>query len=133
MLNEKKLMKLGNIFANFKEIKAAYLFGSYVENKENNLSDLDIGILLNEGYSNMIKLNILTKLTENNFDNVDLVILNNAPPLTQFEVVKHNNLIYQQENFDVPGFYSKVVRTFLDFKPYLEVQRSYLKERVLNG
>jgi uncharacterized protein len=133
MLNIQNIRCLREVFSGFNQIKAAYLFGSYVENKETKYSDIDIGLVLNDDYDSMIKLDILMKLTENNFDNIDLVILNRANPLVKFEAVKHNKLIYQQEEFNAAGYYSLVIRTFLDFRPYLEVQRHYLKERILNG
>ncbi len=125
--------KLKDIFTSYNEIKAAYLFGSYAEEEQNRNSDLDIGILLAEDYNKMIKLDILTKLTQNNFDNVDLVIINNASILVKYEVIKHNKLIYCRNDFDFSVYYSKITRLFLDFKPYLEVQRMYLKERIING
>lgn len=125
--------KLKGIFAGYNEIKAAYLFGSYAEGKQSSDSDLDLGVLLEEGYSKMIKLDILTKLTQNNFDHVDLVIINNASILVKYEVIKHNRLIYRSVDFDSSAFYSKTIRQYLDFKPYLEVQRMYLKERIINA
>jgi len=125
--------KLKDIFAGYNEIKAAYLFGSYADGKQNKNSDLDMGILLDEEYNKMIKLDILTELTQNNFDNIDLVVINNASILVKYEIVKHNRLIYCRNDFDFSAYYSKVVRLYLDFKPYLEVQRMYLKERIING
>lgn len=53
--------KLKKIFSNYEEIKVAQLFGSYAEGKENINSDLDIGILLDKNYDQMIKLDILTE------------------------------------------------------------------------
>ncbi len=127
------LENLKKIFSGYNEIKAAYLFGSYAVGKQNRNSDLDIGLLLAEDYDLMIKLDILTKLTKNNFDNVDLVIINNVSILVKYEVIKHNQLIFSKDDFDSAAYFSKIVRLYLDFKPYLEVQRMYLKERILNG
>lgn len=133
MLSEKKIKLLKHVFSKFKDIKATYLFGSHAEDRENKYSDLDIGLVLNDGYNPVLKLDILTKLTENNFENIDIVILNQANPLIKYEVIKNNKLIYKQDSFDASSYYSLVVRTFLDFRSYLDVQRHYLKERILNG
>ncbi|MFW6001691.1 MAG: type VII toxin-antitoxin system MntA family adenylyltransferase antitoxin [Halanaerobium sp.] len=130
---EVNFVELKKIFSTYNQIKAAYLFGSYAEGRENKKSDLDLGILLDENYNKMIKLDILSKLSENNFDDVDLVILNTASILLKYEIVKHNQLIYCREDFDFSSYFSKTVRFFLDFKPYLKVQREYLKERIING
>ena len=125
--------KLENIFSNQIEVKAAYLFGSYARGEQKTDSDIDIGILLDENFDRIIKLDLLTSLTENGFDDVDLVILNNASILLKYEIVKNNNLIYSRSDFDTSSYFSKIIRLYLDFKPYLEVQREYLKERILNG
>lgn len=125
--------KLENIFSNQIEVKAAYLFGSYARGEQKTDSDIDIGILLDENFDRIIKLDLLTSLTENGFDDVDLVILNNASILLKYEIVKNNNLIYSRSDFDTSSYFSKIIRLYLDFKPYLEVQRKYLKERILNG
>jgi hypothetical protein len=42
-------------------------------------------------------------------------------------------VVYQNERFDRGAYYSKVVRMYLDFLPYLEVQREAYKRRILNG
>lgn len=125
--------RLKDLFASYNNIKAAYLFGSYAEGKENKNSDIDIGILLGENADEMVKIKILTTLTENNFDNIDLVIINKASILVKYEIIKHNKLIYSRNDFNSAAYYSKIVRFFLDFKPFLKVQRSYLKERIING
>lgn len=125
--------KLENIFSNQIKVKAAYLFGSYARGEQKTDSDIDIGILLDENFDRIIKLDLLTSLTENGFDDVDLVILNNASILLKYEIVKNNNLIYSRSDFDTSSYFSKIIRLYLDFKPYLEVQRKYLKERILNG
>ncbi len=80
-----------------------------------------------------LKLEILGDLIELGYDNVDLAILNNMSILGQYEVVKHNKIIYQREDFDPHSYFSLIIRKYLDFKPYLKVQRKYLKKRILNG
>lgn len=133
MLSKESKIKLQDIFKQYKEIKVAFLFGSYADDKENKLSDLDLGILLENNYNRDIKLDILSKLTKNKFCNVDLVIINHASLLTRFEIVKHNKVIYKREDFDYPEYFSLTIRKFLDFRPCLQVQGQYLKERILNG
>jgi len=49
------------------------------------------------------------------------------------EVVRHNRLIYQTEDFDRGAYFSRIVRQFLDFRPYLDVQRQAYKQRILHG
>jgi hypothetical protein len=133
MLYSEEKEKLKNIFASYSVIRVAYLFGSYAKNKEGELSDIDLGVLLLDNYDKIIKLDIMSDLAENSFCDVDLVILNEADLLTQFEIVKHNKIIYQDKDFDAANYFSKTIRKFLDFRPFLAVQREYFKERLLNG
>ncbi|WP_027339019.1 type VII toxin-antitoxin system MntA family adenylyltransferase antitoxin [Halonatronum saccharophilum] len=132
-LKESQLKSLKDIFKLYNNIKAAYLFGSYAQDKERKNSDIDIGILLDKGYDKMIKVDILAKLAEYGYCEVDLVILNQADIVTRYEIVKHNKIIYKREDFDANTYFSFSIRTFLDFEPILKVQRKYLKEQILNG
>ncbi len=129
--NKKNLMK--NIFASFSSIKAVYLFGSFAENKTNRFSDIDIGILLEEGFSKSIKIDVLARLTEIGLDSIDLVIMNEAPLLLRHEIVKHNYLLYCKEGFDKNTYFSITVLKYLDFRPYQIYQQERFKERILNG
>ena len=133
MLSQEKLDKLENIFNKYSEVIAVYLFGSFAEDKENSYSDLDLGVLLDNEYKNTIKLDILADLANQNFCNVDIIILNQAGILSRFEAVKHNILIYKKEDFEFSSYYSRVIREFQDFRYLLKIQSSYLKERLLNG
>ena len=133
MLSQEKLEKLENVFNKYSEVIAVYLFGSFAEDKENSYSDLDLGVLLDNEYKNTIKLDILADLADQNFCNVDIIILNQAGILSRFEAVKHNILIYKKEDFEFSSYYSRVIREFQDFRYLLKIQSSYLKERLLNG
>ncbi len=133
MLSTEEILKLQKVFSQYKNIKATYLFGSHATNKTNRFSDLDIGILLEDGYNKKIKLDILTDLAEEDFCDVDLSIINEVSLLLQFEIVKHNLIIYKAPNFDSSTFYSITVRKYLDFEPLLKVQYKYMKERGMNG
>jgi len=122
--------QIKRIFSHYDTVRAVYLFGSHATCKQTARSDIDLGVLLEPGYNNMLKLDILTHLAAESFDRVDLVLLNEADLLTRFEVVKRNKLIYHDGTFNHPAFFSRVVREYLDFKPFYRVQRKYLKEKL---
>lgn len=125
--------KLEGIFSRYDKIKVAYLFGSHAANKDNKLSDIDLGILLDDDYNRDIKLSILADLAEVGLCNIDLVLLNEAPLMMKFEIVKYNNILFKRQDFNAAEYFSITVREYLDFKPFIEVQRRYFKERLLNG
>jgi hypothetical protein len=67
------------------------------------------------------------------FCNVDLIILPGDDVVLQYEAVRLNRIVYQRPDFDSATVFSLFVRRFLDFLPYLKVQREAYKQRVLNG
>jgi hypothetical protein len=51
----------------------------------------------------------------------------------QYEAVRLNRIVHQRPDFDSASVFSLFVRRYLDFLPYLKVQREAYKQRVLNG
>ncbi|MEK7448668.1 MAG: nucleotidyltransferase domain-containing protein [Planctomycetota bacterium] len=66
------------------DIIAAYLFGSAAKNRTTLFSDIDVAVLLNpalpENMFTDFKIDLALRLSRLLDKNVDLVILNNAPP-----------------------------------------------------
>jgi len=125
--------RFAGIFSKYPEIQAVYLFGSSVTGKTHRESDLDLAIVPRSHQAHHQKLDILTDLARLGFDDVDLIFLDTNDIVLRYEVVKHNQLIYQAEDFDRGTLFSTVVRQYLDFLPFLKVQRDAYKRRILNG
>lgn len=123
---------LPGIFRQYPGIKAVYLFGSAASGSIKPDSDLDIGIVPADRAIHNRKLDILTDLASIGFCNVDLVFLDVQDIVLRFEIVKHNNVIYQTDDFDSGEFFSLTLRQYSDFLPYLKVQREALKKRILD-
>jgi uncharacterized protein YutE (UPF0331/DUF86 family)/predicted nucleotidyltransferase len=124
--------RLKKVFQSYPAIQAVYLFGSRATGKTHPGSDLDIAIVPGDNGVRNQKLNILTDLARLGIDNIDLVFLDTEDLVLKYEAVKHNHLIYQKEPFSRGEMYSKVVRQYLDFEPYLKVQREAYKRRLCN-
>ncbi len=128
------LTLLGEVFQKYPEIQAVYLFGSVTSGKMHNESDVDLGIVSHSKALYEKRLDILTDLARYGFCEVDIVFLHNTDDIVlKYEVVRQNKLVYQREDFDRGGMYSKIIRQYLDFMPYLEVQRKAYKRRILDG
>ena len=125
--------RLSEIFSRYSDIQAVYIFGSRATGKTHADSDLDLAIIPRSDQARRQKLDILTDLAHLGFDNVDLVFLDTDDIVLRYEAIKHNRLIYQTEDFDRGTIYSNVVRQYLDFLPYLKVQREAYKRRILSG
>ena len=127
------LTKLGEIFALYPDIQAVYLFGSVAAGTERPDSDLDLALVPRSNALRRQKLEILTDLVRAGFDSTDLVILDTPDLVLQYEAVRHNRIIYQTADFEASTYFSIVVRKYLDFLPFLDVQRQAYKRRILNG
>ena len=124
--------RLREVFAGFPEVEAVYLFGSVAEGRANAASDIDLGLVVSSPLG-VRKLDILAELTAAGIDNVDLVTLDTDDIVLRFEVVGANRLIYARETFDHGTYFSRTVREYFDFQPYLDVQRKAYKERLERG
>jgi len=128
---DKTLFK--DIFKKYPAIRAVYLFGSMASGKAYAESDLDLAVISDDPALAEKKLDILTDLAQAGMCNVDLVFPTDNDIVLQYETIKQNNLIYHVPGFDRGAIYSKIIRKYFDFYPYLKVQRLAYKERILNG
>lgn len=127
------LTRLTDIFRKYREIQAVYLFGSAAEGRAGPESDLDLAIVPRSPAARERRLEILTDLAGAGFCNVDLVFLDTDDIVLKYEAVRLNRVIYQTDDFDRGETYSIIVRQYLDFLPYLEVQREAYRRSILNG
>lgn len=124
---------LADVFRKYPDIQAVYLFGSVGSGKGRCGSDLDLGIVPGNKDLRKNKLALLADLARSGFCNVDLVFLDVDDIVVKYEAVRQNRLIYRTRDFDRGSMYSKIVRQFLDFSPYLKVQREAYKRRIQSG
>ena len=109
------------------------MFGSSASGQTHAESDLDLAIVPRDSQVRLRKLDILTDLARAGFCDVDLTFLDTDDVVLKYEAVRQNRLVYHSEDFDRGAFYSQVVRKYLDFLPYLEVQREAYQRRILVG
>lgn len=133
MFNENDLHHLSEVFSKYPSVQAVYLFGSAAEGTMHNESDIDLAVVSNDKSLCSKKLSILTDLARNGFCEVDLVFIDDTDAVLQYEAVRNNVLVYQTPAFDRGSLYSNVIRKYLDFYPFLSVQRQAYKRRILGG
>jgi uncharacterized protein len=122
---------LDAVFRRYPDVQAVYLFGSAAEDRMRRDSDIDLAVVPRTDNCRERRLEMLADLTRAGFDNVDLVFLDTDDLVLKYEVVRQNCVVYQAADFDRGAMYSKVVRMYLDFLPYLDVQRQAYKRRIL--
>jgi predicted nucleotidyltransferase len=119
------------VFKRYPGVLAVYLFGSQAAGQARAESDIDLAVVPRDASVRTRRLEMLTDLAREGFSSVDLVFLDVKDIVLRYEAVRQNRVIYQAEDFDRGSYYSKIVRMYLDFLPYLEVQREAYKERRL--
>ncbi|MCX7950850.1 MAG: nucleotidyltransferase domain-containing protein [Clostridiales bacterium] len=113
---------LKSIFSNYGDkIEVVYLFGSAYTKKINPLSDVDIAVLINDEYSEMID-EIEEEVYQDvvkclKTDEIDLICLNKAPLSIQYGVIKNKQILYYYDKSKVVDYETKVITNYLDVKP----------------
>jgi len=113
------------------DVLFAYLFGSLSKGRTSPLSDVDIAVFLREGDLSDKRFEILGHLVEIlKTDEVDLVILNSAPPPLRMSIIQDKTLLADNEPFARHAFESVTIRTFLDF---FKIEKQILEKRYIRG
>jgi predicted nucleotidyltransferase len=104
-----------------------YLFGSQAREKSWNRSDVDLAVLLGSSLAN--ERHGLMSIFRSN--NIDLVILNDAPPLLTYEgVIRRGRLLFEKDRLARIRFEVRAFQEYVDTAPLREVQNRYLKEAI---
>lgn len=118
------------------EIIVAYLFGSQATGKAGLLSDVDLAFLIDPslvkdkgryGYHAQLITELMKLLVTND---VDVVILNEAPPLLKFKVIYNGRVIFSRSEKERLAFHVKAFNEYQDFRPFMAVQNRYLVDRL---
>ena len=114
---EENLPKAGAYLKSRPEVSFAYLFGSLAKGKPLPLSDVDIAVYLSES-SDVLekKLEILGELIAIlETDEIDLVILNEAPLALRMKILEYKKLIVDNAPFLRHRYESLTMREYFDF------------------
>lgn len=105
-------------------IKLAYLFGSTVRGDTGRLSDVDIGVLLDEKISKkdrfdleLILMGEIAILIKKN--KIDLIVLNEAPLLLAYNIIKSGIILKSDETARVK-FETKILSKYMDERYYIK-------------
>lgn len=110
------------------KIKLIYIFGSYAKGNNNENSDLDIAVLLEDTYNPLDKLSLIGALIDIfRRNDIDLVILNEASPVLRHQVIKYGKLAYKEDEDIKVNFEVKVLREYMDMEPFRRTQMEYIK------
>ena len=124
--------KLTSLF-DASDVVLAYLFGSEAKGTANRESDIDIAVLLSDQIpqaeygQRVVDLNTeLIGIFQR--DAIDVALLNTAPPLLAFQVVRHGVVIYDPLHRYV-SFYIDAFNQYADTQPLRDLQWQYYLKR----
>ena len=116
-----------------KYVIAFYAFGSLADGNLKPLSDLDFGILLSESLDRKERFSRHLDLigifnSELKTDEVDLVVLNDAPLRFVHNIIGTGKLLFCRDRNQLADFTEKTIKQYLDFKPLRDrFDREFLK------
>lgn len=113
-----------------------YLFGSQARGKVWVESDVDLAVLLGSGIPRerygKVRVELIAELMSV-FDSntVDVVVLNEAPPLLVYEgVIQGGRLLFEKDKLARMRFEVRAFQEYVDTAPLREIQNRYLKEAI---
>ena len=103
------------------DIIALFAFGSLATGDLKPLSDLDFGVLVSgklDQHKRFDKhLDLIGKFNEVlKTDEVDLVMMNDAPMRFSHNIIKSGKLLHCKSNIDLTDFIEKTIKLYLDFR-----------------
>ncbi len=116
------------------EIQFAILFGSIAKGTSNKLSDVDIAVMLAPdfkdsspyGYQATLTADLMQELKRND---VDVVILNEAPILLKYEIMRYGDFIHIRDKQARIQFQVDTLNQYEDFKHLYRVHEEAFHKR----
>lgn len=128
--------ELYRVLQPFQNITFALLFGSYADNTQTFLSDVDIAIYSDESIDLFTQGEIIASLEYRVNKKVDLVSLNDlykSNPRLSFNITNNHQVIFCNNNELYIDFKTESLKHYFDVKYMLDMFDNALKERLLNG
>lgn len=125
---------LQDTLASHQDIIAVFLFGSVAQDKAHRQSDLDVAVLFEQPLDPQQlfeRLLLIGTLLESRLSvAIDLIALNSAPLLLQFQILQHGQLIVENDRTQRCLFQMRSMSRYYDAKPYLDHLREQTIRRI---
>ena len=131
MLSQSQLDILKAFFEREGEIIAGYLFGSFAKGTDSHSSDVDVALLLADDTGPDTHTDLAGRYQGNLSEllgrEVDVVILNEAPPFLKFQIFRHGQRLFDRDQKRSGHFIAVSLIEYFDFEP---LKRS-MEERII--
>ena len=121
-----------------RDVLAAYIFGSVATGRRRQNSDVDVAVLLTERLGRKRLFNYRLQLMSDlgaslRRSDVEVVILNQAPPLLAHRVLSKGELVFERSASARIRFQVMTANRYADLVPAYETYIRYLKQSVREG
>lgn len=124
-------------FAREPDVVLGFLFGSVARGRADALSDVDFAILLERGLTPEarldVQLRLLGALASCSSREVQVTLLNGAPPLLAYRVVEEGLLLYARSEAEHADFVSLTRRVYFDWSSWEDYHTAALLRRIQEG
>lgn len=126
--------KLTKYFNEHEEISFAILFGSIAKGISNKMSDVDIAVMLDPnfnkpfqfGYQAELITDLISVLGRND---VDVIILNEAPAALKHEVLRYGKFIFVRDKQARIKFQLDTINQYEDYKVLYRIHEKMIRDR----
>lgn len=131
MKREEAIARLRKVLENNENVVFAYLYGSYARHQEHPFSDIDVAVFLKENTTEAY-MDLLSKLPELGRE-IDLRVLNDAPPLFRYKVIKEGLILVNKDPELLRRFIYETLVEALEIKDEIKNLIRKKIERMLNA
>ena len=128
--------RLTEHFSGREEVVAIYLFGSQARGQADHLSDIDVALLLRPDLTDSahLELRLISQVYDAlGTEDVDVVILNDAPLRMQAEVIQTGQLLVCNDPASRIEYEVRLMSRWWDLKPLLETYDRIFFQRLKDG
>jgi predicted nucleotidyltransferase len=126
--------RLGKFLEKREEVQFAILFGSLAKGTANELSDVDIAAMVDPqfeddspyGYQATLTAALMSELGRND---VEVVILNRAPTMLRYQVLRYGKFIHTRDKQARIQFQIDTINQYEDFKRIYQVHEKACHRR----
>ena len=126
---ERHIAEIKEFLEGREEVLLGYMFGSFVEGRLTNESDVDIALLFEKEPDLPTLVSIMNGITDITDRKVDIVVLNYASPIIRMQVLKRGRLLKKTNDKIYNDFFLRAVKEYDDLK----IVRKAQEENILRG
>lgn len=126
--------KLTKYFNKHEEILFAILFGSIAKGISNNMSDVDIAVMVDPNFNEPFPFGYQAELTTDLINilgrnEVDVIILNEAPVALKYEVLRYGKFIFVKDEHARIKFQVDTINQYEDYKVLYRIHEKIMRDR----